>query len=67
MAWMGFGIRGPGGSRTGSVVAVTMLVPSSVLPGHRAWLRAGLTVSVAGTSRTNDSNTPETPASPRAV
>jgi 1,4-dihydroxy-2-naphthoyl-CoA hydrolase len=24
MAWTGFGIRGPGGSRTGSVVAVTM-------------------------------------------
>jgi hypothetical protein len=29
-AWMGFGIRGPGGSRTGSVVAVAMLsTPSS--------------------------------------
>jgi hypothetical protein len=24
MAWTGFGVRGPGGSRTGSVVAVTI-------------------------------------------
>jgi len=28
MAWTGFSIRGPGGSRTGSVVAVTMSSPT---------------------------------------
>jgi hypothetical protein len=48
MAWKGFGNREPGGSRTGSVVAVAMVSLSRA--GVAKVFGAGLTVSVAGTS-----------------
>jgi hypothetical protein len=49
MAWMGFGIRGPGGRRTGSVVAVAMSSPPRAGTAKISVRRS--TLSVAGASR----------------